>query len=138
MKFSNSGNKLLVVTGMGSIELFSFDRCTGLLSQRQTISLPANDCSSANPHKLFYGCSFAPNDEVAYVSTHRKLYQFDLNAPDIGVSALMLFQDREPTNIIGQHQIGPDRKIYISQAPNSSPHPYNNDSFGSYAPHGNQ
>ena len=116
MCFSPQGDRLLAVTVTGVVDLFDFDRCTGQLSNWRSLGTPAPAVPGAN---TFYGCSFSPDGSKVYVSENyrlsspNRLYQWDLNALDIAASKTLI--DSFPTTVeIGQHQLGPDGKIYIT------------------------
>jgi hypothetical protein len=113
MTFSPDGTKLLSVGVLGYIDLYDFDRCTGQLSN--WIPLGAIAPIGVNNN---YGCSFSPDGTKIYVSegfnpSGDRLFQFDLNAPNILASKTELFRDTMGM-VFGQHQLGPDGKIYIT------------------------
>lgn len=114
--FSNNGDKYMCVT-YGLADVFSFDRCTGVLT------LLAQMGDSINPdHPFYYGCSFSPSGRFIYISSvldaysSNKLWQFDLNASDILESKVEVYDGPQGNyqTTPGQHQIGPDGKIYIT------------------------
>ncbi|MFN8395069.1 MAG: gliding motility-associated C-terminal domain-containing protein [Bacteroidia bacterium] len=119
MCFSEQGDRLLAVTWTGIVDVFDFDRCTGQLSNWIALGAAAPIDTAAN---TYYGCSFSPDGSKIYVSEGgngyaggNRLYQFDLNAPNIPASKTLIFT--YPDSVEGgQHQLGPDGKIYLSQA----------------------
>ena len=121
------GNKIGVVTSNGLIELFDFDRCTGKLSTPITLG---HDQPQHDPAKeldnFFYGCSFSPDGSKFYVSNYWEVNQFDLNEVDIKASKTLVWKhpERNPKNVIGQHQLAPNGKIYIAHDV-IIPHKYN-------------
>ena len=90
LKFSPSGSKLISTDSNQYLELFDFNRCTGLLSnsrfvhQRQVTTL----------NGLFWSSEFSPDETKLYLTTIPYgnndsiscLIQFDLEAPDIEAS----------------------------------------------------
>ena len=111
---SKNGDKLACVTLTGVIDIFDFDRCTGLLSNW----LPLGDSVSE-----FYGCSISPDNSKLYVSTenesfnkYQKLIQFDLNSVNVSASMFLINQLDNKISTFGQHQIGIDNKIYIAKS----------------------
>ncbi len=102
------------------IDLYQFDRCTGLLSNH----LQIKDEGAGAPG----GVSFSPNSRFMYISASDKIYQFDLENSDIVGSrdtvAVYDGFEGEYENVTYQTlfflmQNTPDNKIYIS-CPNTS------------------
>jgi hypothetical protein len=76
--FSNDGTKMMNVSDSGSVSVFDFDRCSGLLSNYRGIG----EHSFAQQYQYF-SAAFSPNGNVIYVSTFnlvKVLYQWNLNA----------------------------------------------------------
>lgn len=122
-----NGNKLATVTGNGLIELFDFDRCTGELSNPISLGHDKPQYDLAKEwDNFFYGCSFSPDGSKFYVSNTWELYQFDLNEADIKASKTLVWKhpERNIHNVIGQHQLGPNGKVYIAHWV-VIPHKYN-------------
>ncbi|MCX6290841.1 MAG: T9SS type A sorting domain-containing protein [Bacteroidetes bacterium] len=125
--FSNDGTKMLAVGIYGHIDVFNFDRCTGLLSNYRDIG----EHLSSLPYQYF-SASFSPDGNLIYISPWnlvKEFYQFDLNAPNITTSKVLLnsYPDTGLTqwNTYNWHNLGPDGKIYIPivgnyQTPNSN------------------
>jgi hypothetical protein len=115
MKLSPDGKKLVIVSSFGLINLFDFDRCTGIISN--WISLGYNNFN------IFYfaydGCSFSPDSRLLYVSGEDTLFQFDLQSADIAASKQVIWNDNDSLNLVGQHLLGPDGKIYIANSSTS-------------------
>jgi gliding motility-associated-like protein len=113
MCISNNGTKVACVAGNGLIEVFNFDRSTGMLSNPVNISDNVSD---------FYGCSISPNNQFLYVSNRNfdgtgvsSIYQYDLFASNITNSKVLLCQLNDTNYHFGQHKIGPDGKIYVAK-----------------------
>ena len=129
LKFSPSGDKLMLATGIGSIEMFDFDRCTGMLSNHINIDNNIFSQLPAAPPPLF-GAEFSPNGRFLYVSNTDnvimvnppfdttslypfKCYQYDLLAPNITASKTLVFTDSIPISR-GVMQLAPDGRIYLA------------------------
>ena len=124
MAFSPDGRKLLAVTATGIVDVFDFDRCTGELSNWLELG-EAAPRGSGN----YYGASFSPDGSKVYASeldlpTNNRLYQWDLNAADPKASRIELMHDLS-NSYWGQHQLGPDGKIYITAISPDVGHPCN-------------
>ncbi|MFK7971342.1 MAG: gliding motility-associated C-terminal domain-containing protein [Bacteroidia bacterium] len=119
MVFSEQGDKLACVSGFGMIDVFDFDRCEGRLSNHIDLGTYRPPLRGLNHD--FYGCSFSPSGRFLYVSEAQyrpsELFQFDLEDPSFDKVLIGI-------NPIGtsfeQHQLGPDGKIYISNARNQT------------------
>jgi Secretion system C-terminal sorting domain len=115
MSFSPDGTKLVAACAGGYIDLFDFDRCTGQLSNYRQLGQLAN----GDGNHTYYGSSFSPNNRFLYVSeglnnqNGNHLYQFDTEAPDVLASKVEIYHLPADNTEFGQHQLGPDGKIYI-------------------------
>lgn len=113
--FSPQGDKFAYYWGMAGedLEIFDFDRCTGLLSNPAHILI--NDANSQG------GVAFSPNGRYLYVSSIEDVYQYDVQAPDISASMVHIaewdgFYSPSPpfATLFDLAQLAPDGKIYIS------------------------
>jgi len=119
MKFSKTGQKLgLVLAGSRTVDLFSFDLTTGLLTLIATTTV-----SPSNGN--LYGCELSPNGSKLYASegfasagtTIRKIYQWDISGgtlvnPYTVASGSNVYSNRYKYNAL---QLGPNDKIYCSE-----------------------
>jgi hypothetical protein len=111
--FSKDGSKYLVVDYRGLIEVFDFDRCTGLftnVTQIESEQLPGS-------FPAYFGCEFSATGRYIYVSSNNdvesSIVQFDLWAPNISASKdTIIYLTIPPTG--GLLKRGPDDKIYFS------------------------
>ncbi len=113
MEFSQYGDKLLVVNTAGIINIFDFDRCTGILSNWLDLS-PSNPVTPAD---TYYGCSFSPDGTKVYISSvlpHGKLFQFDLNSPTPLSTKTLIYNNNNDSVMLGQQQLGPNGRIYLA------------------------
>ena len=115
--FSPDGSKYVRYTGHDAasgqfIDIFDFDRCTGLLFDLAQINY--NDTAFSG------GVAISPNSRFLYVSSFRYVYQYDLWADDIEASKETVaiydgFQSPAPlATTFFLCQLAPDGKIYIS------------------------
>lgn len=106
MKVSNDGSKIVAChTFMNKAELFDFNTTTGQVSNARLL------CDDAN----VYGAEFSPDNNVLYISAveQKKIFQFDLTAPNIADSKITVaILPQSP----GALQMAPDGKIYIAMA----------------------
>lgn len=114
--FSQNGKKLARISHKDEIQIFDFDRCDGKLSNFIQIK---ND--SIEP-SLWVNIAISPNDRYLYASTNTKIFQYDLEASDIGSSMEIVgkwdgyIYDRYFSTSFCDMQLAPDGKIYISCA----------------------
>lgn len=116
--FTQDGNKYIFgdATGAGfdsEFNVFDFDRCSGTLTHQSEIIFPYNDSICG------VYVSVSPNSRFLYVSTCFKIYQYDLQAPNIEASRItvgewdgFLYFNLYAT--ISCAQLGPDGAIYWS------------------------
>ena len=117
IKFSPSGNKMAVHEAGNNLDIYDFDRCTGVLSN-QTI---VHDTSTINVNCLYWSTEFSPDETKLYLTTIPYgnndsiscLIQFDLAAPDIQASMDTIQAFTEPF-ICGFVKLAPDSQIYLS------------------------
>jgi len=108
MKFSHDGNKLAIANYENGVSLFDFGKNSGLFSN------PIEVTSSL----YSYGLEFSESNNLLYVSTSyldidNRLLQFDLRAPSIEQSEIVLL-DLLDLGGIGSLQMGPDHKLYVT------------------------
>ncbi len=108
MVFSEQGDKLVSVYNVEILDLYDFDRCTGEISNWV-------DLRNDEPTTI-YGASFSPDGCKLYVSEYSpgKLFQYDICQGDIKASKTLIFKNEDEDFSIGQQQLGPDEKIYIT------------------------
>ncbi|MBA2422156.1 MAG: T9SS type A sorting domain-containing protein [Chitinophagales bacterium] len=111
-KFSPDGSKYAIVNMyQNTVQLFDFDRCTGLLS---------NALVDSNFTDLDWlrGCSFSPNNRFLYVNNASELFQYDTWVADIISSRIKIADWDSSYNPLATwfefNQMGPDNKIYIN------------------------
>ncbi len=123
LNYTNSGrlsfcpvtNKLCFVSYISMIELYDFDRCTGIISNPLNVE-PQNFML---PFPSYWSCEFSPNGRYLYVSgstTPSTLWQFDTWAPNIPSTKTLIWQINSPPYTAGALKRGPDNKIYLSCA----------------------
>ncbi len=111
MRFSPDGTKLAVaVQGRSMLELYDFDKCTGVLSNVASISF-------GNLNFTTYGVEFSPDGSKLYTTTPREVRQFDMGAGSntaVLATESIVFSDPSGLRIQGL-QRGPDGKIYVAR-----------------------
>ncbi len=114
--FSPDGTKFAKYDFMDQLILFDFDRSTGQLSNYQKIELDT-------PLFNFSGLAFSPNSKRLYASTQTKLWQLDLEVPDLLSSKTLVgeydglvyeFFGLQFAVAFQRMQLGPDCKIYMT------------------------
>ena len=114
ISFSKNGDKILMTDWKNLIQVFDFDRCTGLISNPIIVE-PEHVESGEH-----FGNCFSPNGNVIYV-THMldganydsRLYQYDLNAANISASRETLYYAQVPASLAAL-RLAPDNKVYLS------------------------
>ncbi|MBP7409427.1 MAG: T9SS type A sorting domain-containing protein [Flavobacteriales bacterium] len=120
--FSPDGSKFAYYWGQFNqdLEIFDYDRCTGLFSN--PVQILIDDANSMG------GVAFSPNSRYLYVSSVEDVYQYDTEATDIAASMVHIaewdgFYSPSPpfATLFDIAQLAPDGKIYIATG-NSSLH----------------
>lgn len=99
------------------VDVFNFDRCTGLFSPKTYIALDST---------YSWGVAFSPNSQVLYLSEYNHVFQYDMNESNIPNSQKTILTwdgtfspDSPLATLFYLQQIAPDGKIYII-CPNST------------------
>ena len=114
--FSNSGNNLGLVSAK-SVEVYDFNRCNGVLSNRIQLD------SVSNLNAIgYYGCSFSPDETKFYVSSfwgaspQSNLYQYNLSDANPPSTKTLIWNSPTNNYVLAQHELAPDGKIYCAMA----------------------
>ncbi len=136
-KFSPDGSKLAMTHAYGSLQLFDFDRCSGLLSNPVLIDPDLMSvfvyywtaCFSASG-RFLYAVHLSENQ--AADTLINIIYQFDLQAPNIAASRYVVALEKKVKFVLGETQFygglarAPDDKIYMASGEDwgsSDPYP---------------
>ena len=96
------------------LDLYDFDRCTGFLSNHQQDSINL---------RVPGGIAFSPNSRYLYISLWEEIWQYDLQAPDVFSSGILVAeydgflgdnQGLQYHNRFFMMQLAPDGRIYIN------------------------
>jgi len=82
--FSPDGTKYAIYSTYFDLDIFDFDRCTGLFSNYQHI--PIQDSADVVGGPQGGGVIFSPSSQYLYVSSRFMVYQFDMQATNITTS----------------------------------------------------
>ena len=103
----------------GQIDIYDFDRCTGMLNN--FLHIPIDTTEAGFVDGGFGGIAFSPNSELIYHSRNERVEQYDLLANDIiGSVDTIAFYDEftDPLaglpTLFGLAQLAPNGKIYIA------------------------
>lgn len=121
--FSHDGSKMLLINYPGLLEIYDFDRCTGLISNPVTIHVEPVTL----PFNNFWSAEFSPNGRYLYVSSYKDtcyLYQYDLQAPNPVSTRITLDTITNYLIGIGNLKLAPDGKIYMTHAWECPAFPY--------------
>ncbi len=116
--FSPDGTKFAYLGAISGLNIYDFDRCTGLLSDPRNLPLP----SIVDSLWGGIGVSISPNSRFLYLSLTHQIYQFDLWADNIfsTVDTIGIYNGGHMPNTpqvetdFFTQQLGPDGKIYMS------------------------
>jgi hypothetical protein len=117
-KWNKQGDRMAMINLPGLIELYDFDRCTGLLSNPVTIRQPV----LVNPSPKIWSCEFSSTGDFLYISANpiipdsSRLIQIDLRNYPNNITMDTLWSTYYPKVTAGALKRGPDDKIYFSCA----------------------
>jgi Secretion system C-terminal sorting domain len=104
------------------IDLYNFDRCSGLLSNHTQFN-QVDTCFTS-------GIAFSPNSRYLYLSMGKQLYQLDMQATNILTSKIKIAVPdgfRDFTYLVfWAIQLAPDGKIYMAAGPSRYLHTIEN------------
>jgi hypothetical protein len=111
--FSPDGKKYARYMPDDDLNIYDFDRCSGILSN--PIHIPINDGAYSG------GIAFSANSKFIYVSSFNYVYQFDAANPTTSKDTIAIFDGFSDPNppfltYFYQAQLAPNGKIYISAA----------------------
>ena len=110
--FSHQGDLYMRHGPYDGVHIFPFDRCTGTLSSPVVLHIADSTYTTG-------GVCTAPSGRFLYATIGRALWQFDLHAPDIFASGVLLAQtdgwvdDANFPDSFWLLQLAPDGKIYV-------------------------
>jgi Secretion system C-terminal sorting domain len=114
--FSPDGTKYVLYSITSDVQIFNFDRCTGVLSN--PIHIAIQDSADT---RYGAGCAISNNSRYLYVASTFHIYQFDLLASNIEASKTTVaywdgYVDEDPLFrlLFNQAQLAPDNKIYVT------------------------
>jgi hypothetical protein len=114
--FNSDGSRFAYANYKGLLEIYDFDRCTGVINNPQNLYQE----NSQWPWRKFWGLSFSPNDSLLYLTVipeqsndTSRLLQFNLYAPNIAASADTLVES-DYVETFDQLNKAPDGKIYLA------------------------
>ncbi len=135
MKFNSDGSKVVFNNYRGMLELYDFDRCTGIINNAQTIF--ADNVSPPWPARC--SSEFSSDGNYLYVCNNPDstfLYQYDMNSANISNSQILLWMIPKEVqrNSGGFLKLAPNNKIYFSSVYYNGvfPYPYPDSVYNMY------
>lgn len=115
LRFSPDGSKFILASSNGAINIYDFDRCSGIMNLRESfIDTQIRDSTYWAPCQI----EISPNSRFAYVCCREWIFQFDLDATSVQNSKTIIATYSGFTGPFAQRydlaQLAPDGKIYIA------------------------
>ena len=113
--FSPDGEHFANVSFANLIQLYNFDRCSGLISLWETVETE----NGLTVNYYYMSSAFSNDGSKLYVSEYSttsnpsRLLQYDLTAPVISASKTAIYQFLDPNIGVGDLKLAPDSKIYL-------------------------
>jgi len=128
MLFSPQGDKFAYYDPEGDLDVWDFDRCSGNFSNREFVTIIDSAAGG--------GAAFSASGRYLYVSSHRYVYQFDVNDVSNSQTTIAVYDGFQSGGLSCNFYLSalaPDGKIYINSGNSSIDlHVINNpDSAGS-------
>lgn len=123
IRFNKDGTKLALATGSGLVEVYDFDRCTGIISN--PVQLKPDNGTLGVP----ISCEFSPSGQKLYISlmpyngNPSHIAQYDLTAPVPSQTRYVVHAWPSTVSITGSLQIWLDDKLYVATADSFSHYP---------------
>jgi len=115
--FSPDGTLFIRGSTIDGVEIFDFDRCSGLLSNPRHIPIGVIEVSPTN--QFIGSVAISPNNKYLYVISDAKIRQFDLESSDL-VNSELLIHDRDTAAlqnyVFVTSQLAPNGEIIISNS----------------------
>ena len=116
--FTPDGTKYAYIGTSSGLNIYDFDRCTGLLGNPRHLPLPI----LTDSNWIGVGLAISPNSRFLYASLTHQLYQFDLLSDDIfsSIDTVGIYAGGHMPNtpqvesIFHIQQLAPNGKIYMS------------------------
>lgn len=113
--FSPDGNYYAIVDNVNNLNIFRFDRCSGLFYDSTYIEIPNPTPSTLDNRTM--GLAFSASSRFLYVTLFSRIIQFDMYSPNISLSQTYVaewdtFYNPFATNFFNA-QLAPDNRIYI-------------------------
>jgi hypothetical protein len=129
LKFNFQTNKICFLSRPGLLEIYDFDRCTGIISNPVTIS-------NEGDMPYSWSAEFSPSGQYLYTSTSGNtvsyIYQFDLFSSNIPASKTII-DSIEMYQAGGHLKLAPDNKIYHARTwPDIAGFPYEDTTYNMY------
>jgi PKD repeat protein len=123
--FSPDGSLLAYSNHADDLRLWDFDRCSGVLTNPR--HYPHQDTADLPIGIISGGMSISQDGAKLYRGNAFQLYQYDLEAQDIGASRTLIFKydstsfTKWNSDVLGgSMELGPDGRIYINTAHGTS------------------
>lgn len=113
--FDKEGDRFVFTGYSGTIEVYDFNRCNGIISNPITVFAEG----TPNGYNHYSGSAISPSGNVLYVSYNdmdSHLLQFDLTVPNIAATEDTIWSQSYPINAAGILRRAPDDKIYLTCA----------------------
>jgi hypothetical protein len=131
--FSNDGEKFIFTTITGMVEVFDFDRCTGMFSN-PIVVMP----EAPAPNNVIASGVFSPDKNLIYIITNSivsHLCQYDLRVNPVSSSRDTIAVFSDIIYCAGMLRLAPDNKIYLSNIYETAAvyfYPYADTMYNSY------
>jgi hypothetical protein len=104
---------------VNEVYVCSFDRCSGWVSNIISLKPSIAPFVTLNSNDKVYSCCFAPHSNILYISSFKRVFQFDTDVSDINASMKLIYTNNaffgytgNGSVTLGQLKKAVDNKIY--------------------------
>ncbi|MBK7967237.1 MAG: T9SS type A sorting domain-containing protein [Bacteroidetes bacterium] len=110
-RWNKQGTKMAYVNYSGLIQVFDYDRCTGLISNPITLDTMRPNTPLPN----YVACEFSANGRFLYISSNPdSSILFVVDLLDTNLTLTNIWTINNPQYYLGDLKRGPDDKIYVT------------------------
>ena len=124
ISFAADGSKMAGVNAQSKLNIFDFDRCSGIFTHSIVLDIPLDTIYDDSTHTVFeqvaglggISVNFSPSGRYLYYSNRYEIYQYDLQNADIAGSRnrIYLWKLADGGEELGDSYLSPNGQIIVA------------------------